>query len=151
MPYGYHNSPPGMPTTPAAEPHGLGSHLDWIAHQVAALTQHVHEQRAEVRHMLGWMQRLSELHEKGRESAELFRAETRERLARLDERTSKASAPAAQTWSERLTETRKAATELATAAGWLVGATIAAAKAFHWISPELAERLLQLVRQAPAP
>lgn len=137
MQSGFNPSPHGMP--PPQDPHGLG----YLMHNLGAIG-------AELRHLVAWVERLSELHETGRASAETFRDEMRGRLARVEAQLAAQPAsppPAPPTWAERL----KALREVLTALGWPLGLALAAAKAFHWLSPETADKLLQLVQRGPAP
>jgi len=148
MLHGYESWPYLSPEPPPPpDPYYGPGHL---AVQLAAL-------QAEVRHLIGWAERLTELHESSRHEAAVFQREAErhrslvlerlERLARLEERTREHERDEAPSWGERL----KAAKEVLTAGGWLVAAAIGVAKAWHWISPETAAWLAGLVGKGHAP
>lgn len=144
MPHGYdrwpfssppHEDPPPRFVTPEPMP-------GWsvqVAQQVAAVA-------AQLQHVVGWMERLSDMYESDRVETVRFRSKTLQRLTRLESQATTVK-PAPPSWSERL----KAAKEVATALIPLAAITLGAAKALNWVSPETAERLLAFVQRAPAP
>lgn len=137
MPHtGWH--PPGGWTPPPEPP--PPSVWDFQAgRELAALS-------AEMRHFGAWLARLTQAHEDSRAEAERHRSDIRERLARLEAKLVH-DGKEAPSWPERL----RAAKEVLVAGGWIAMAAIAALKAWHWISPETAARLAELVHKAPAP